>query len=443
MSDTLENPSPVATRLGRRHAGADEARVFRKVAVRLVPLLFVAYLFCQLDRMNISFAQLQLKTELGFGHAVYGLGAGLFFITYMICEVPCSLLLQRIGVRKTLLRIMVGWGLVSVATIFVRTPTQFYVARLLLGACEAGFFPAVVYYFSTWLPAAYRGRVIGMFISAALLAGVLRGPLAGLLMDRMHGIGTLSGWQWLLIIEGLPSIALGFIVFYRLDDKPRDAKWLSDTERTTLESAASSDRQMRARDHRNLGDVIRDPYIYLLAFIYFLTTMSAYGLLFWTPQIIQSFGVTSVLDVGLYSAIPSAVAFVSMILLSRHSDLKLERRWHFALPVFVGAAALAVATLPGLPLAGALCALSIAYAGLLSVVPIFWPIPASYIGAGAAAGGVAFINTLGVFSGFVAPAMIGFMREATGNHAGGMLALAACGCLAAVIVLTGVKKELA
>ncbi|MGS0895409.1 MFS transporter [Burkholderia stagnalis] len=426
-----------------RDGGGEEARVCRKVTLRFMPLLFVAYLFCQLDRLNISFAQLQMKAMPGFGDAVYGLGAGLFFITYMIFEVPSGLLLQRIGVRKTLCRIMVGWGLVSAATAMVRTPAQFHVARLLLGACEAGFFPAVVYYIGTWLPTAYRGRVIGIFMSAAVLAGVIGGPLAGFLMDGMHGAHGLAGWQWLLIVEGVPSVALGIAVFYLVDDKPADARWLSRAELAVLEAAHNAPGGEGARHHRSIGEVIRDPYVYRLAGIYFLTTMSAYGLGFWTPQIIQSFGVTNTLHVGLYAAIPSMAAFVSMILLSRHSDRKLERRWHYAIPAFAGAAALVVMSSSGLPIPVALGALSVAYAGLLSVVPVFWPVPASYLGSGAAAGGIAFINTLGVCSGFVAPVMFGFVRQATGSLTGGLLILAACACVAGGAMLAGVKKTLA
>lgn len=441
MDNTLTGATPGAAR-SERHAQIEEQRVFRKVISRLVPLLFTAYLFCQLDRLNISFAQLQMKAELGLGDAVYGLGAGLFFITYMICEVPSNLMLERVGVRKTLLRIMVGWGLISAATCLVRTPMQFYIARLLLGACEAGFFPGIVYYLGTWLPARYRARVIGIFMSAAVLAGVLGGPLAGYLLSTMHNAGGLAGWQWLLIIEGLPSAVLGVVAFLYLDDKPADAKWLSESELAMIEQAMSADRQAHARGHLGMREVVRDPKVYLFAFIFFLTTMSAYGLAFWAPQIIRAFGVAHTFDIGLYSAIPPAAAFFSMILLTRHSDLKMERRWHFALPAFIGAVALAVTTLPGLPLAVALSALAIAYAGLYGIVPIFWPVPSAHLGPKAAAGGIAFVNTLGVFSGFVAPYMIGLVRESTGSLVGGMLALVACAFLAGLTMLLGVRKDL-
>lgn len=441
MDNTLTGATPGAAR-SERHAQIEGQRVFRKVISRLVPLLFIAYLFCQLDRLNISFAQLQMKAELGLGDAVYGLGAGLFFITYMICEVPSNLMLERVGVRKTLLRIMVGWGLISAATCLVRTPMQFYIARLLLGACEAGFFPGIVYYLGTWLPARYRARVIGIFMSAAVLAGVLGGPLAGYLLSTMHNAGGLAGWQWLLIIEGLPSAVLGVVAFFYLDDKPADAKWLSESERAMIEQAMSADRQAHARSHLGMREVVRDPKVYLFAFIFFLTTMSAYGLAFWAPQIIRAFGVAHTFDIGLYSAIPPAAAFFSMILLTRHSDLKMERRWHFALPAFIGAVALAFTTLPGLPLAVALSALAIAYAGLYGIVPIFWPVPSAHLGPKAAAGGIAFVNTLGVFSGFVAPYMIGLIRESTGSLAGGMLALVACAFLAGLTMLLGVRKDL-
>lgn len=429
------NGSPV------NEAGIDERALFRKVSWRLTPLLFLAYLFCHLDRLNIGFAQLQMKSDLQFGDAVYGLGAGLFFLTYMACEVPSGVMLQRIGIRLTLLRIMVGWGLISAATCFVRTPTQFYVARLLLGACEAGFFPGIVYYFSTWLPSAYRGRVTGVFLSATVLAGVLGGPLSGFLLHSMNGVSGLAGWQWLFIVEGLPSAILGVLAYFHLDDRPADASWLSHDEKAVITRAVAQDQLARSIKHEGLRDVVRDPKVYLLAFIFFLTTMSAYGLNFWAPQLIKSFGVTNVLHIGLYAAIPSFAAFVSMIALTRHSDRSMERRWHYALPAFIGASALAITTVPGVSLPIALVALSTAYAGVFGIIPVFWAIPPAHLGAKAAAGGFAFINTLAVFSGLVAPYLIGLMKAATGSLADGMLMLVACGFMAGSTMLIGVKRS--
>ncbi|CAM2156445.1 putative metabolite transport protein NicT [Paraburkholderia tropica] len=439
MSRTLTGASPTDA-CATSAPPLDEQLVFQKVIRRLIPLLFLAYLFCHLDRLNIGFAQLQMKTDLGFSDAVYGLGAGLFFITYMACEVPSGLMLQRVGIRATLLRIMVGWGIVSAATSLVRTPMQFYIARLLLGACEAGFFPGIVYYISTWLPSAYRGRVIGVFLSATVLAGVLGGPLSGFLLHNMNGVAGLSGWQWLFLVEGLPSVLLGVFAFIYLDNRPADAKWLSEAERAMIERAVNADQLTRKRNHHSMGDVIRDPKVYLFAFIFFLTTMSAYGLNFWAPQLIRSFGVTNMLHIGLYAAIPSAAAFVSMIMLTRHSDAKMERRWHYAIPAFVGAAALALTTVPAISLVIALTALSVAYAGVFGVIPVFWAVPPAHLGAKAAAGGIAFINTLAVFSGLVAPLMIGLVRESTGSLSGGMLTLVACGFLAGITMLVGVRK---
>lgn len=441
MSRTLTGASPTDA-CATSDTPVDEQLVFQKVIRRLIPLLFLAYFFCHLDRLNIGFAQLQMKTDLGFSDAVYGLGAGLFFTTYMACEVPSGLMLQRVGIRATLLRIMVGWGIVSAATSLVSTPMQFYIARLLLGACEAGFFPGIVYYISTWLPSAYRGRVIGVFLSATVLAGVLGGPLSGFLLHNMNGVAGLSGWQWLFLVEGLPSVLLGVFAFIYLDNRPADAKWLSEAERAMIERVVNADQLARKRNHDSMGDVIRDPKVYLFAFIFFLTTMSAYGLNFWAPQLIRSFGVTNMLHIGLYAAIPSAAAFVSMIALTRHSDVKNERRWHYALPAFVGAAALALTTVPGTSLTIALTALSVAYAGVFGIIPVFWAVPPAHLGAKAAAGGIAFINTLAVFSGLVAPLMIGLVRESTGSLSGGMLTLVACGFLAGITMLVGVRKAI-
>ncbi|WP_321845856.1 MFS transporter [Paraburkholderia bannensis] len=425
-------------------ASHDIEHVYRKVIRRLLPVLFIGYVLCTLDRLNIGYAHLQMRSDLGLSDAAYGLGAGLFFLTYMAFEVPASILLRSIGVRRTIFRIMFGWGLVSAATMFVNSPSQFYVARLLLGMCEAGFFPAIIYYFSLWLPSHRRARIIACFMMAIVAAGVFGGPLSGLILDRMNGVLGLRAWQWLFLIEGLPSCAFAFVAYRTLSESPTTASFLEPDERQALVRALSHDRRSEQAGHsvQSFAKLVRDWRVYAFAFVFYCTTAAAYGLAFWGPAVVKSFGVQSALHIGLLIGCPSILAGAAMWFNGAHSDRTMERRWHFAVPAFGCAVSLAaLATLP-LSLTSSIVLLSLAVVGIQAAVPIFWSVPSSYLAAPVAASGIAFINTIAVFSGFVTPWLLGLLRERTGSFSSGLLVLAVFSLAAAVAMVLFVPRKL-
>src|SRR5688572_24710216 len=301
---------------------------YRKVTWRLVPFLFLCYVVAFLDRINIGYAQLQMKQSLPFSDAVYGLGAGIFFIGYFLFEVPSNLMLAKVGVRKTLLRIMSLWGLVAAAMMFVSTPTMFYVLRFLLGVFEAGFFPGVLLYLTYWYPNARRGRIIALFMSATAIAGIVAGPLSGGIMKYMDGMNGWAGWQWLFLVQGVPATLLGIVAFFFLQDKPEDARWLKPAEKAIVRAQLDADQGAAGASHGSFLRLLRDPKVYVLSLIYFLLLGAAYAIIFWVPTVIRSWGVTDVLQIGLYAAIPNLIGAIAMVLVARHSDAKMERRWH-------------------------------------------------------------------------------------------------------------------
>ncbi|WP_042265214.1 MFS transporter [Paraburkholderia heleia] len=427
-------------------ASADHGieQVYQKVIRRLLPVLFVGYVLCTLDRLNIGYAHLQMRSDLGLSDAAYGLGAGLFFLTYMAFEVPASLLLHRIGMRKTIFRIMFGWGAVSAATMLVKSPLQFYIARLLLGMCEAGFFPAIIYYFGCWLPTHRRARIIAGFMMAIVAASVFGGPLSGLIMDHMDGMRGLRGWQWLFLIEGLPSCVIAFIAYFRLSESPITAHFLTNEERQALLRALSNDRESEStgRPAQSFASVLRDWRIYGLAFVFYCTTSTAYGLAFWGPAVVRSFGVQSAFDVGLLIGGPSILAGAAMWLNGAHSDRTMERRWHFALPAIVSAISLVALTVPNLSLPSSVILLSFATIGIQAAVPIFWSVPSGYLAAPVAATGIAFINTIAVFSGFVTPWILGLLREKSGNFGSGLFVMSVFAAAAAAAMLLFAPRSL-
>jgi MFS family permease len=296
--------------------------VCRKVVRRLTPVLFLSYLFCSMDRFNISFAQLQLHESLKFSDATYGLGASLFFVTYVLFEVPASILLRRFGARRVFCTIMAGWGLCSSAMLFVRTPHEFYAARLLLGVLEAGFYPGVIYYLSSWLPQAHRSKAIAIFASGIVIAGVVVGPLSGWIMTAFDGAHGLAGWQWLFLLEGLPSIVMAVICAVRLADRPDAATWLTADEAATLEACLVAERELVGMrlGGKTMGSLLREPRVYLFALVFFCATSGIYALNFWVPSIIKGFGQKDPLHIGLYSMIPWGSAAIATVLIARHSD---------------------------------------------------------------------------------------------------------------------------
>jgi MFS family permease len=395
-----------------------------------------------MDRFNISFAQLQLHEKLKFSDSIYGLGASLFFVTYVLFEVPASILLRRFGARRVFCSIMAGWGLCSAAMLFVRTPHEFYAARLLLGVLEAGFYPGVIYYLSSWLPQAHRSKAIAIFASGIVIAGVVVGPLSGWIMTAFDGAHGLAGWQWLFLLEGMPSIVMALVCAARLADRPHTATWLTRTEADTLDACLAADREtagLRLGGH-SIGSLLREPRVYLFALVFFCATSGIYALNFWVPSIIKGFGMTDPLHIGLYSVIPWGSAAIATILIARHSDRTGERRWHFAATAFAGACGLALSAVPGMPVPLSLAFLSVGAIGVSATLPVFWSMPSAAIAPALVAGGLAFINSLGATSGIVAPYVIGLMKETTGSLTSGLYLLAAVLCAGGLLLLAIVPR---
>jgi D-galactonate transporter len=414
--------------------------VYSKVGRRLIPLLLIAYMIAFLDRINIGYAQLQMKQTLAFGDAVYGLGAGIFFLGYFLFEVPSNMLLEKIGARKTLLRIMVLWGLVAAAMAFVSTPTQFYIARFLLGVFEAGFFPGVILYFTYWFPSVRRGQVIAIFMSATTIISVIAGPLCGATLKYFDGFYGLAGWQWLFIVQGLPAAILGVIIFFYLQDKPADANWLTPAEKNLLSHNLEHDKKAIVGETAGtLGQMFRDPKVYVLALVYFLLLGATYTMVFWLPTLIQSWGVKDLLMIGILAAIPNACGVIGMILIGRNSDKLRERRWHFAACVAIAAIGLGITTLLQGNLVGSIMALSFATIGIAAATPLFFALITEYLSKAAAACGIALISSLGNLGPAVSPSLNGLIQQWTGSTAYSMYLVMAMYVLAGVILLAVVS----
>ncbi|WP_050491835.1 MFS transporter [Pseudomonas putida] len=417
----------------------DSRLLYRKIAWKILPLLFVSYIVSYLDRVNIGFAALRMHQDLGFSDAVYGLGAGIFFIGYVLFEVPSNLLLTRIGARRTIMRIMIAWGVVSSSMMFVQTPQQFYIARFLLGVFEAGFFPGIILYLTFWFPARLRGSVIAVFMSAIAIAGVLGGPLSGWIIGAMDGVHGLHGWQWMFLLEGSPAIVLGILAALLLIDRPEDAKWLSAEERARI--AQEVEAPVAGSSHR-LGAVLRDPRVYALALVYFSEMAGLYILGFWLPGMIKGYGVTDPLHIGLLTAVPYLAGGVGMIVIGRHSDAVGERRWHLASCMVLAACALLACTwVPGQLVPG-LVTLSVAAVGLYASMPLFWTIPTRYLGGQAAAGGIALINSLALFGGFTSPTVLGAVKASTGSLDLGLYVFAGALTLGATVLILAIPARL-
>ena len=412
--------------------------LYRKVSLRLVPFLFLCYVAAYLDRVNVGFAKLGMQADLRYSDTVYGLGAGIFFIGYFLFEVPSNLLMAKVGARVWIARIMISWGLISAALMFATTPASFYALRFLLGVAEAGFFPGIILYLTYWYPAERRARIVALFMSGVAVAGVVGGPLSGWIMRAFDGDLGLKGWQWLFLLEGIPSVLLGVWTLFCLDDGIRSARWLSEDEKQYLERAIAEDGSGKAS--LPLGRLFASGKVWLLALVYFLFVMGLYGVSFWLPQLVRNTGVQDVFQVGLLTAIPYGVAAVAMVLAARHSDRSGERRWHAAVAAFLGAAGLALCTWYGHDTLLAMLALSLATAGILSTFPIFWSLPTGMLGGAAAAAGIALINSVGNLAGFVSPYLVGAVKDATGSPAIGIYLVAASLAAGGVLVLAGVKR---
>src|SRR3954470_14757700 len=405
----------------------DDARgraVLRKATWRLIPFLFLLYVVAYLDRVNVGFAALQMNDALGFNAAVYGFGAGIFFLGYFLFEIPSNLILQRVGARYWIARIMVSWGIVAVAMALVRDERTFYFLRFLLGVAEAGFFPGIILYLTYWFPTEDRARTVALFMTAVAISGVVGGPVSGLLLS-MHGFGGLEGWHWLFLLEGLPAIVLGVVVLFYLPDGPRHARWLSAEEQEWLVERLARDERARgpAAGH-TLREALTSPRIWLLCLLYLCMVVGNYGYGFWLPQIIEGFGQLSDFQIGVLSALPYLVAAVGMVFIARHSDCTGERRWHVALclgAAAIGLAASGVAQSPFL----AMVALALAALGITGAYGPFWSLPTAILSGTGAAGGIALINSVGNLGGFFGPYLVGYVKNVTQSFSGGLLVLAA------------------
>ncbi|MFC9675728.1 MULTISPECIES: MFS transporter [unclassified Streptomyces] len=418
---------------------ARENAVFRKVIRHIVPFLILCYVVSYLDRVNVGFAKLQMSEDLGFSEAAYGLGAGLFFIGYFLFEVPSNLMLQKVGARTWIARIMISWGVVSALFVFVNNEATFYVLRFLLGAAEAGFYPGVILYCTYWFPSARRARVIAMFMSAIPVAGIFGNPLSGWIMDVFEGTGGWNGWQWLFLIEALPAIAVGVMTLFYLDNSVRDAKWLSDDEKSVIERAIARDTKHHS-EHGKTWDAFRDPKVWLMCLIYFFFVMGQYALTFWMPTFVESTGIKGGFAIGALSAVPYLAALVAMNLFGRSADKRRERRWHLVIPSLMGAVGFSLAASWTGSTALSLVALSIAAAGVLTCAPLFWSLPTAFLSGTAAAAGLAVINSVGNLAGFVSPYMIGSLKDATDSTAIPMYVLALGLVIGAAAVLVTKKS---
>ncbi len=420
---------------GAMHAQPPSAAdaMYRKVSWRLIPLLFICYIVAYLDRVNVGFAKLQMQDALQFSEAVYGLGAGIFFIGYFIFEVPSNVILHKVGARRWIARIMITWGVLSAGTMFVNSPLSFYVIRFLLGAAEAGFFPGIILYLTYWYPAARRGKATSLFLAAIPFAGILGGPISGWILQGMQGVNGWQGWQWLFLLQGLPTVLMGVLVWRYLDDRVKDAKWLSPEERDAIARDIAAEAVGKS-DPKVLG-VLANPRVWLLALVYFTLTAGLYGISFWLPSIIKSIGVKSALDIGLLSAIPWSFGVVAMYLAARSADRRLEHRWHAAIAAIVGAAGLVFSVASHGNATLAMAGLTVATMGIMATLPVFWGLPTGLLGGAAAAAGIALINSFGNLSGFAAPFMIGLIKDATKSTDSGLHMLAGLLVLGAVLLM--------
>ena len=419
------------------HSPAVQSAV-HKIFRRVVPLFFVMFVANYMDRVNLGFAQDELRADVGLSAAAFGLGAGVFFIAYALFEVPSNMLMERFGAKVWLTRIMISWGVVATAMAFVNSVEMFYALRFLLGVAEAGFFPAVIYYFSRWLPDSHRGRATSVFLMGSGTATVIVGPISGALME-MHGIWGHAGWQWMFFIEGVFSVVLGFVVYRFLDSGIEQATWLTDEEKTGLVTAI--DAEQAERDARRGGKaaevsrwrLLADPQMLLFLWIYFAINVALYAVTFWLPSIVDDIGGVSDFQVGLLTAVPWLCALVALFVSGRISDRIGKRRPVLVVLLLLGGCGtlLAVFVSPWVGL-GALC---LAAMGFKPASPVFWTIPQSYLDARAAAPGIALINSIGNLGGFVAPTAFGIIEDTTGSTKGGLVGLTVVGFLAALSVL--------
>ncbi|MGQ8976148.1 MFS transporter [Acinetobacter schindleri] len=410
-----------------------EKRTLKKITWRIVPFIMILYLIAYIDRVNIGFAALTMKEDLGFTASVLGFGAGIFFLGYFLFEVPSNVILHKVGARIWIARVMVTWGLIAGGMAFVDSTTSFYVMRFLLGVAEAGFFPGIILYLSYWFPARHRAGVIAMFMAAAPIAVAIGSPISAALL-QMDGIWGFAGWQWMFVIEAIPAVILGIVVFFYMTDRPEKAKWLKEDERNWLvKTMQDEDVGKNSNQHHSILRGLLNPRVLALALVYFGTSAGLYTLSIWAPQIIKDLGVSS-MTVGLVNAIPPIISVVAMVLWSRHSDRTGERTWHVAIACMLAAVGLVIAAGTH-NMVGLIAALTIINVGISCSKPPLWSMPTLFLSGTAAATGIATINSIGNLGGFAGPVMIGWIKDQTGSYAGGLYFVAGLLVLSTVLTL--------
>ncbi len=431
-----------------------ETATYAKVAKRIIPFLFICYIVAFLDRVNVGFAKLQMAPDLQFSDAIYGFGAGIFFIGYFIFEVPSNVILEKVGAKIWIARIMITWGIISsafmftnqihwgvIATMFNCTDAEFtfYFLRFLLGVAEAGFFPGIILYLTYWFPGPRRAKMVALFMTAIAISNVVGSPISGGIMQYMDGVIGLRGWQWLFLMEGIPSVIIGALVLVLLDDGPKKASWLTDQEKAMVTQRVAEDDASKSelgKKHHFL-DAFKDGRVWALAIVYLCAVVGFYAVNFWMPTIIQELGIDKkdFLKVGLLSMIPWGVAAISMVVAGASSDRTGERRWHTAGSLLVSMVGLLGLALVGHAPIPSMIALTLVSAGLLCTVAIFWSLPTAFLSGTAAAAGIAWINSVGNLGGYFGPDLIGRIRTATNSTEAAFFALAAIAFIGAMIVL--------
>lgn len=406
---------------------------YRKIAFRLMPFLMLCYFCAYLDRVNVGFAKLQMMNDLQFSEAVYGLGAGIFFLGYFLCEVPSNIVLHKVGARRWIARIMITWGILSRCFAFVQTEWQFYTLRFLLGVAEAGLAPGLLLYLTYWFPSYRRARMTVLWFIAIPISGMIGGPISGLIMDQMNNVRGWHGWQWMFVLEAIPTVVVGLLVLAILKDSVNDANWLTDDEKSLVKKEIAEDNQHK-QGHGSIKDFVRDRRLWLLAGIYFCVVMGQYAITFWLPTLIRNSGISDNWHIGLLTSLPYMCAIFVMLMAGRSGDHFRERRWHLIIPMCAGAAALTLATLFVSNLTVSLIFLCIAASGVLTASSLFWMLPTNFLGGVSAAAGIAAVNSFANLAGFCSPYLIGWVTTNTGSNAIGMFIITAVLLFGAILV---------
>ena len=410
-----------------------EQRTIAKVSARLVPFLVLCYFVAYLDRVNVSFAALTMNKDIGLSATAYGFGAGIFFFSYFVFEVPSNLALERFGARRWIARIMLTWGLVSGAMIFVSGETSFYIVRVLLGAAEAGFFPGIIFYLTLWFPGVYRARIVGWFMVAIPLSTVFGSPVSSMLL-QLDGAGGLKGWQWLFVLEAVPALILSVVTWFYLTDRPADAKWLAPEEREWLARRLTEEERQREAVRRiSVLRALVEPKVLALAVVYFGAVAVNYGTAYFLPQIVKAFGLSDV-ETGFVNAIPYVVGSVGMVWFGYRSDKRMERKGHTAVALVLAAIGIGMSSLFDEPVVKMMW-LCVGAFGVFAVLPVFWTLPTAFLSGASAAAGIAVINSIGNLAGFFGPFAMGWLKDRTGTFAAGLWVISACAVVGAVLVL--------